>query len=486
MATVRQLTREDVLFVAGETGTVYQHTAGLVILDASTAPDFCYEKFRDKAIQRISQIPHFHWKLHEVPFGLDLPYWVEDVNFSYNHHFKRIAVPSPGDREALAEVVAHLYSHHLDRSKPLWEMWFIEGLADGKVAILQKLHHCVMDGQGAAKLGEILCDLEPDAKPKPVDASIRSAKPGVVPSQWQESVNTALHFARMPRELTRGMVNFMRPRLLSRLGWEKKSRWKKPDVAKTSFNAAISSERGFVFGSLPLADVKTVKNAFGVSVNDVILAVVGSSMRSYLLTHSELPDVPLRTSIPISLRTEQDKGFSNKVTSASVTLATDIVEPVVRLRAINEESQQAKEQARGGGVGTMELVQILPPVLVNAMVSATPAELAPQMMGANLIISNVRGSPAPLYIAGARMETMYPMSIITHGLGINFTCVGYADSLDFGVAIEPDLVPQPWDIIDGLTTALQEYLSLAAKASGSREPGSRKKRPRKKRPVKPK
>jgi len=211
---------------------------------------------------------------------------------------------------------------------------------------------------------------------------------------------------------------------------------------------------------------------------------VGSTLRNYLLEHSELPEIALRTSIAVSLRSEGDDEFSNKVTSASVTLATNIEAPVARLRAINEESEQAKLQARGGSTGMMELVQIMPPLLVNAMVNTTPAEMAPQMMGANLIISNVRGSSMPLYIAGVRMETMYPMSIITPGLGINLTCVSYADNVDFGVAVEPDLVPQPWDIIDGLAASLQEYLALAGKPRGRRKPAARKKQPKKKQPKK--
>ncbi|MEH6583275.1 MAG: wax ester/triacylglycerol synthase family O-acyltransferase [Halioglobus sp.] len=469
MSTVRQLSKEDVLFVAGETDTVYQHTAGLVILDASAAPNFNFETFRERSIARIRQIPHFRWKLHEVPLGLDLPYWVEDENFSYSHHFKRIAVPSPGDREALAEVVAYLYSKHLDRSRPLWEIWFIEGLAGGKFAILQKLHHCMMDGQGASKLGEILCDLEPVAEPRPVDDAITKARPGLVPGQWQQSASTALHLARLPGDASRGIYSFIRPKLLKKLGWEKNTRPEKPGVPSTSFNAEIGSERGFVFGSLALTEIKAVKQAFGVSVNDVVLTLVGSSMRNYLLAHSDLPDAPLRTSIAVSLRTGDDAEFSNKVTTTSLTLATDIEDPVARLRAINGESVQAKQQARKGGMGMLELMQLMPPVLINAMVNATPSELAPQMMGANLIVSNVRASSAPMYIAGVRMETMYPMSIITPGLGINFTCVSYADHVDFGVTIEPELVPQPWDIINGLGAALQEYLALAGEVTGQKK-----------------
>ena len=493
MSTLRQLTKEEVLFIAGETSTVYQHTCGLAILDVSTAHDFSFETFRDRVIERIKQVPQFRWKLHEVPMNLDLPYWVEDKNFNYKHHFKRIAVPSPGDREALAEVVAHLYSKHLDRSKPLWEVWLIEGLADGKFAMLQKSHHCMMDGEGANQLSEVLSDLEPEAKAKPLDDSITGARAGDIPRQWQMSANTAAHLARLPRKVSAGIYQFLRPKLLRQLGWDKSPGPEKAIVPVTSFNAEIGSERGFVFGSLPLADVKAVKTAFGVSINDVIMGLVGSAMRNYLLAHSELPDASIRTSIIVSLRTEEDDKFSNKVTSTSVTLATDVEDPLARLRAISEESNQVKQVAKGGGMGIVEIIQLMPPLLVNAMASASPAEMAPQMMGANLIVSNVRSSPVPLYIAGARLEAVHPMSIITQGIGINFTCVSYVDSVGYGVTIDPELVPHPWDIISGLEAALREYLALAKKAARrgkaaakTKSPVKRKTRAKKKPPAKKK
>ncbi len=479
MSGLRQLRKQDVLFVAGESAEIYQHTAGLVILDTSAWPGFSFDHFRDILIERVGQVPHFRWKLCEVPLGLDLPYWVEDENFSYDHHIKRIAVPSPGDREALAEVVSHLYSKHLDRKRPLWEVWFIEGLADGKFAILQKLHHCMMDGQGAMQLGQILCDFEPDAIPRPVDNTIAHARPGATPERLQMSLATAQNLARFPGDVYRGIYDYFRPRLLDRLRPGKRSKPVKPEVPLVAFNAPISSDRGFVFGSVPIADIKIIKNAFSVSVNDVVLALVGSSLRKYLLELGELPELSLRTGIAVSLRGEGDDEFSNKVTNTPVTLATELEAPLARLRAINEETEQAKQQARKGGMGLVEIMSILPPLLVSAMVSAVQAEQAPKMMGANLIVSNVRGSAEPMYIAGARMETMYPMSIITHGLGINITCVSYADNVDFGIAVAPDLVPRPWDIVDGIGEALAEYLLLAKQstATSRRKPRAKKTKP---------
>ncbi len=467
MSGLRQLAKQDVLFVAGESAEIYQHTAGLVILDTGGRADFSFDRFRDKLIERIGLVPHFRWKLCEVPLGLDLPYWVEDENFSYDHHVKRIAVPSPGDREALAELVSHLYSKHLDRSRPLWEIWFIEGLAGGKFAIVQKLHHCMMDGQGASQLGQILCDFEPDALPRPVDKAIAEARPGATPEPLQMSLAAAQNLARFPGDVYRGLYDYFRPRLVDRLRPGKRTKRAKPDVPIAPFNAAISSERGFVFGSVPIADIKTVKTAFSVSVNDVVLALVGSSLRKYLLEQEALPGLSLRTGIAVSLRSEGDDQFSNRVSNTPVTLATDLEDPLARLMAINEETEQAKQQVRSGGMGLVEIINILPPLLVSMLATAVQPEQAPRMMGANLLVSSVRASTEPMYIAGARMETMYPMSIITHGMALNITCVSYVDNVDFGITIAPDLFSRPWDLLDGIGEAMAEYLLLAQKSTAA-------------------
>ena len=349
MAAVRQLGKEDILFVAGETDVVYHHTAGLVILDTSACPDFSFEYLREKVIERISEVPHFRWRLHEVPLSLDLPYWIESENFRYENHFKRIAVPSPGDREALSEVVAYLYSKHLDRSKPLWEFWFIEGLEGGKCAILQKLHHCMMDGQGASKLGELLCDFEPDAAPRPVDASITSARAGEVPNWLRQSTTTALHLAQFPGAMYRGIFDLVSPKVLEKLGLRESHSRPRPETPISCFNGEVGGDRGFVFGSLSLADIKTIRKAFGVSVNDVLLALVSTSLRNYMLARDELPKLSLRTGIPVSLRSDEDEEISNRVTQTPVTLATNIADPVARLRAISEDCEEAKQLVRGAG-----------------------------------------------------------------------------------------------------------------------------------------
>jgi WS/DGAT/MGAT family acyltransferase len=473
MSKFRQLKPQDVLFVGGETQNVYQHTAGLIMMDTTGKATISFEDFRRHTAERLAEIPQFRWRLHEVPLGLDLPYWVEDEQFSFDHHIHRIAVPSPGDNKALGEVVSHLYCHHLDRSRPLWELWYIEGLANGQCALLQKMHHCMMDGEGASKLGEIIWDDKPRGPRKKVDPAIANAKPGEVPEQWQQAINTARRLSGLPLRITQEIYGAFWQGLSKRVNRKGKP-GKKPGAPRASFNADIGSDRGFVFGSLPLTEIMAIKNCFGVTVNDVILALVGGSLRDYLLAQGKLPGESLRTSIAISLRREGDDDFSNRVTVAAVTLATNTAEPVERIRAIAQESAAAKQEARSGGKGVLEFMQMLPPLLVNAMVRGAPADKVAEMMGVNVVVSNVRGSPKPMYIAGARINAVYPMSIISPGGGLNITCFSYADACHFGITIEPELVPDPWTIVDGLDKALADCTALVKKASGrKRKPAAK-------------
>ena len=469
MAVIKQLTPDTTFFIGGETSCVYQHNGGLVLIDGKGRQDCGFDSFKRHLVERIGNIPQFRWKLHEVPLGLDLPYWVEDGHFSFDHHIRRIAVPSPGDRVALSELVSYLYSKHMDRSRPLWETWFVEGLADGQFAVLQKLHHCMMDGEGATRLSQIINDFEPDGEPAPVDPSILEARPGPAPTQWQMSWNAARKLSTLPTRAGKEIADTVLPGLrkrISRVGSSKTS--SRPPVPLAHFNGDISAHRAFVFGSLPLADIKAVKNHFEVSVNDVVLALVASTLRDYLLQRGLLPADSLRAAMAVSLRVDDDDEFSNKVTSTSVTLATAIADPVGRLEAIAEESNRAKEKARGGGKGFMEYMQMLPPGVVNTMMSLTPPDQSVKMVGSNLLVTSVRGSDRSMYMGGLRQTAIYPIGILTPGMGINVTCVSYIDEIDCGITVEPDQFPDPWPLIDGLNTALADYLKLCKPKSRPR------------------
>lgn len=472
MTLIRQLSKEDVMFVAGETETLYQHIGLLVILDPKDSPGFDFKHFRQQCVDRVSLIPHFRWRLHSVPMGLDRPYWVEDEHFEFDHHIKRVALPHPGNRETLQDVAANLYSIHLDRTKPLWEIWLIEGLEDGKFAYLQKFHHCMMDGEGAFKMIEIMCDFEAQpSEPKIIDESISSARAGKPPGNQEASLNTWRHLARLPGDAARGAYDILRPRILEQFVWPRKKLQDRPVVPSTCFNGEISSERAMASCSLPCSEIKAIKNQLGVSLNDVILALVSSAIRGYLLSRNELPEEALRTNIPVSVRSQADDPLSNKVTNTTVTLATNIEDPLERLREINRESTLAKAKAHEGGGSIVEIFQMMPPIMISTLMDSLPAEQAPQILGANLIVSNVRGMPVPMFMAGAKIEHMYPMSIITAGMAINFTCISYQDNMEFGIVVDPDQVPDHNSIADGLQSALRSYQKAC---KPKRKPAARK------------
>jgi diacylglycerol O-acyltransferase len=458
MSGLKQLTPQEVLFVGGETSTIYQHAAGLIVLDGRDTPGFGFESVRAHLVDRLGRIPHFRWRLHEVPLGLDLPYWAEDDRFDVDHHIHRIAVPSPGDREALSELVGYLYSRHLDRHRPLWEVWIIEGLADGRTGLFTKLHHCMMDGEAANQLVQAISDLEPDAdEPLPIDPAFTEAEPGVPPQRWQESITAAWHLSTLPVRTTREVFDVVGRSV--RQWFAAPDGARRPRAPMVSFNCDVGAERGLVHGEVSLTGVKAVKEHFDVTVNDVVLALVSGSLRRYLIERDELPELPLRTSMAISLRTAADDAMTNKVTVAGVTLATHLDDPVERLRAIAADADRVKRTARLGHKGVLEMVAVFPPAVVGAMLAATHADVTIQATGVNLIVSNLRGSPFPLYIGGAKVDAIYPMSIIMNGGGINVTCMSYVDEIGVGITIEPSVVDDPWTIVDRLGDELDVLLA---------------------------
>jgi len=319
----------------------------------------------------------------------------------------------------------------------------------------------MMDGEGAAKLSASLMDYEPDAEPGQVDPAIADARPGEVPEWWRESIHAAVRLNSLPLRIGWEAYGALRHSLWQRLTGHSRTENKAPSAPLASFNADIGRDRGYVFGSLSLADIKQVKSHYDVTVNDVILALVGSSLRSYLLQWDELPVRSLRSSIAVSLRTEGDDDFSNRITTAAVTLATDLDDPGERLRAIARDTREAKERAhRGSGNGLLEIVGMLPPLAVGAILNLAPPDQVIKTVGVNVIVSTVRGTNRLAYIGGARITDMYPLSIISPGGGINVTSISYAGKVEFGITIDPTLVPEPWTIIDGLHSALADYLAL--------------------------
>jgi diacylglycerol O-acyltransferase len=477
MSEFHQLDATDTIFIASENITTYNHTAGLMILDPSGRKSFNFRAFRKRMAERVKLIPQFFWRMHEVPAGLDLPYWIEDESFDIDRHVRRIALPPPGDRRALGELAGLLYSRHLDRRHPLWEMWFIEGLADGRVAVMMIFHHCLMDGQSGLRLLDILGDDKPNARAVKSSARFPAARAGRTPSQQELSLRTTLHFLRSTGRTAGSIATILLPKLFEGFIWKRGGKeTAAPFHPHPLLNADIGNKRGFVFGSLALVDLMRVKAHFAVTFNDVVLALVSGALRRYLSRRHALPRESLRAGIAISLRTEGDDELSNRVTSAPVTLATDRDDPAERIRTIHGASAQVKEAAHGGSRGAMEFVQSLPPLFLTALVESVSVEQGAHLIGAHVAVSTMRGDGRPRYIGGAKIESTFPMSVIAAGIALNITCISDDEKLDIGLTVNPDSLDQPWSLVKDLEDELKLLKQLTR--GSTRKPASKKAAPK--------
>jgi WS/DGAT/MGAT family acyltransferase len=480
---VRQLTSLDAQVLAMETPRTIGHVSGLAILDPSTAPGgrLGAEEMCDLLADRLHLLPPFRWRLANVPFGLDNPYWIEDPDFDLDFHVRELGLPPPGGRRQLAEQVARIVARPLDRAHPLWELYVIQGLENGRVALLTKIHHAAVDGMSGAEIMSILFDREPEGRLLPAE---RAAEVGErVPSQV-ELVGRAL--LGLPRPLKAlSVLPATLPRLdsvpgvgampgalevsrlftrIARLGRGTKDGGvlERTNVRapRTRFNGRISPHRRFAYASLPLDRIKAIKGAAGVTVNDVVVAVCAGAMRAWLDERGELPAEPLVSMVPVSVRSSEQMGtFGNRVSTMFVPIPTDEADPARRLERAHEIMLTAKERHRALPADLMvDASKFIPPALaaraarVTFEVLSSP-RVAPTL---NLVISNVPGPREPLFCSGARLEANYPVSVIVHGVGLNITCLSYMDSVDFGVVTDRDQVDDAWSIMEAIEASLTE------------------------------
>jgi WS/DGAT/MGAT family acyltransferase len=477
---MRQLTSLDAQFLALESARQTGHVAGVALVDPSTAPGESYDGPHLKALlqQRLPLLPPLRWRLAEVPLGLDYPYWIDDPDFDLDFHVRELALPRPGSDAQLAEQVARITSRPLDRARPLWELYLIHGLESGQAAVLTKIHHALIDGMSGAEIMGLLLDLEPEGRElPPAPEALGEPQPGDVEMLARGLLGLPRYPLRALRSLPSAVPNIEETplgtlpgagtvgRLAGRL-----QRTIRGDGApgprtslrapRTSFNGRISPHRRFVFGQLSLDAVKAVKNEHGCTVNDVIVSICAGAVRRWLMEHDELPDGPLVAQIPVSVRTGEQAGtYGNRIMLMSAPLFTDEPDPVTRLLRTHEALSDMKERHRALPA---ELLQdanhFIPPAVFSRAARATfrLATSSPGRPTWNLVISNVPGPQFPLYLAGARLEANYPVSVITDGMGLNITVMSYLGHLDFGIVADRDQMPDLWSMIDWLGEALGE------------------------------
>jgi WS/DGAT/MGAT family acyltransferase len=398
--------------------------------------------------------------LHAAPFDLGHPMWAEGATLDLDTHIQKRSLPKPGSLTQLWRLVADLHAQPLPRDRPLWQFVVIEGLVSGELALYSKVHHALLDGQGGMALAQALLDVQPTRPGAAAAAADDHATASRV--RRRDLANAAVRastqqFARLVRELPMTLklaadVAAGAGNLAGRL------RDSVTLAPRTPFNAQVGARRSYAVASLPLDQVKQVARHFGVSLNDVVMALCAGALRDWLLRRKALPKRALIAAMPVSLRAAGDGEVNNQVSMVQCVLPTQVADPVERLRAISAATGQIKQQVASlRGLIPTDFPGLAAPIWASGLsrlwARGRIAERLPPL--ANLAISNVPGPPIRLYLAGAKVDHYFPLSIVTHGLGLNITVNSYAGRLECGVIACRDIVPKPAILAAGLERALK-------------------------------
>jgi WS/DGAT/MGAT family acyltransferase len=467
---MNRLSALDAYFLYLESPETPMHFGSLTIFGpAAVSGEKLFESFRDHTVAQFDLLPSYRRRPRAMPLSIDHPVWVDADSLDLDYHIRHMALPRPGTMEQLRNLVAQLHMTLLDRRRPLWQYYLIEGLEGGGFAVYVKLHHADMDGVAGTQTLPFIYDLSPD--PPPVDAEatrIRKREspdfPGLIGAALADFIGqgarlvgslpaaarTAVKIARSPARDLRYLVDVIR------------------DTPKTIFNKTISDRRSFGTASVSLSGAKEVAKSRGATINDIVLAICAGALRRYLKERRALPEAPLTAAVPASLRGRDDKTLNNQVLFTLCKLATDRAEPLQRLAAIKASSQDAKGLfADVKEVLTTDISVIGAPIVATGLARLVgmtgAADLLPAV--ANVIVSNVPGPRKPIYFSGAAAVHYFPVSIPYHGLALNITVQSYLDNLEFGVVACRAAVPDAQLIA---TYLIEEFdaLKLASEALG--------------------
>lgn len=449
---MKQLTGLDAAFLYLETPNAPMHIAGLAIYDQSTAAGgkLRFKDIVENVHQRILSLPTMTQRLLTVPFELDHPYWITDGSFDPEFHIRHIALPRPGDWRQLCIQVSRLHARPLDRGRPLWELYVIEGLDDvegvppGSFAMFTKVHHAAIDGTSGIELSVAMHDLTADYQqsqaPEVIGVDPRPGAGELILRSTLNNLKKPFHFAGVARNTFPAMA-----KTAARLSRGKLHRIK--EVPRTRFNDRVSPHRVFDAIRVPLDDIKAIRNLVeGVTVNDVAICIVGGALNKYLTQHQELPDSSLAAMVPINVRSEKDHTGGNVVGSMTVAVCSDIEDPVERLAAVKQSAQNAKELTDTVGARAMsDYTDFIP-----SMLTAESARLASRLGLSNRIrpqfncvITNVQGPPVPIYSTGARMLANYGTGPVMDGLGLFHVVGSYCGEFVISATSCRQMMPDP-------------------------------------------
>ena len=472
---MKHLSGVDASFLHLETPEMPMHVGSLNLFDLPSGYDGdFYEDLKRHISERMHLAEVFERKLAPMPFELSNPVWVDDNDVDIDYHIRRATLSRPGTFKQLEQMVGRLHSSLLDRSRPLWEFYVIDGLETGQAALYTKVHHAAIDGQAGVALAKAIYDLTPEPR------AMKKARPRARSGEYQLGMaelasaaiqNTVQQYVKLVTTLPnalRAVTSVALPALGNPLrSLSLPANWML--APRTPLNVSITNQRSFAARSVSLDEVKQIAKAAGVSLNDVVLAASATALKRYLAEYNCTPDRALTAGVPVSLREAGNTDLNNQVSMILVSLATDVADPVDRMKSINASSSAAKELS-----GSMKAAiptdfpSFGAPWIMTGLASlfgrSRMSDQLPPIV--NVAISNVPGAPVPLYMAGAKMATYFPVSIPSHGCALNITVQSYNGALDYGLTACRKALPDVDELADYLVDAHGE---LRDRVLGKRE-----------------
>lgn len=459
---MRRLTGADSLFIFNENRARHQHTLKIAVVDTTGADmPVTADALREQIREALPLLEPFRWRLVRMPFDLGHPYWIETSALDLDYHVQRVAVSAPVGPRELAEVISRIASVGLERDRPLWQVWFVEGLAGGRVAYISKVHHSLADGMASARLLAGVFGDQPDVTPMGA-GDAPTAEP--VPGWWRLLGLGVADLVRMavalPRLLLRTARAARRARASARGGGASGA---KPFAGPhTRFDEPLTPHRWLAYETFDLAQMKRVGHAFGASVNDVLIAMAAGALRAYLLEHGELPDAALTAAVRVSVRKPDEESWGNRIATWYVTLATDVADPADRLQTIVRSTRAARAELDATDPELQhawaEYWRLFRFVTFGVPRMARPFVGRPSY---NAIVSSVPGPPVPQYRHGARLVQMISMGPLVEGIGVNFTGWSYAGEMAVAVMACREHAPDIWCLAAALGTSFDELVTAA-------------------------
>jgi WS/DGAT/MGAT family acyltransferase len=457
-----RLTGLDSSFLHLEDATSHMHVASVMVFEGPPPP---YDELLAAFERRLPLVPRYRQRLAFVPLGQGRPKWVDDPHLNLRYHVRSTALPSPGSEHQLKDLAGRVFSQQLDRDKPLWEVWLVEGLADDRFAVLSKTHHALVDGISGVDIVSVLFDTspEPAAPPDPGDRWL----PRPLPSAAQLLGEALVERATVPGEITRTLRAIVRgPRRIVESARDAAvglgaMAWAGLNPAPASpYNKPIGPHRRFTWVRADLNDVKAIKDALGGTVNDVVLATVAGGLGKHLRRRGQNTDgLELKALVPVSVREDVERGaLGNRVAAMMAPLPVWCQEPVARLDIVSEQLKDLKSGSQAVGAQVLtDLSGFAPPTIMGQA-----SRLMSRQRFFNLVVTNVPGPQFPLYLLGRRMLDPFPMVPLASGQGVGVALLSYNGRINFGLVGDFDLL---WDL-DDLALDMEDALAELAEEAG--------------------